>query len=68
MQTAFRVPTRLAIAVITVSALVIVGAPATATRTKAAAKESFKQTNLVSDQPGVALITDANLEIRGASA
>ena len=29
--------------------------------TKAAAKEFFHQTNLVSDQPGVALITDPNL-------
>ena len=61
MQTAFRVPTRLAIALITVSALVIVGAPSTATRTSAATREAFHQTNLVSDQPGVALITDPNL-------
>jgi uncharacterized protein (TIGR03118 family) len=61
VQTSFRVSTRLAVALITFSALVIVGLPASATRTKAAAKESFKQTNLVSDQPGVALITDPNL-------
>jgi len=61
VQTAFRVPTRLAIALITLSALVIVGAPSTANRTRAATQESFHQTNLVSDQPGVALITDPNL-------
>jgi uncharacterized protein (TIGR03118 family) len=61
VQTSVRVSTRLAVALITVSALVIIGAPSTATRTKAAARESFQQTNLVSDQPGVALITDSNL-------
>jgi uncharacterized protein (TIGR03118 family) len=61
VHTAFRVPTRLAIAFITVSALVIVGPPSTATRTRAATRDSFHQTNLVSDQPGVALITDPNL-------
>lgn len=61
MQIYFRLPTRLAVALITVIALVIVGAASTGTTTRAAEKEFFHQTNLVSDQPGVALIQDPNL-------
>ena len=57
------VPNRLAVAVISVVALIVIGLPSSpSTRvTKAAAKEFFHQTNLVSDQPGVALILDPNL-------
>jgi uncharacterized protein (TIGR03118 family) len=62
MNVPFRVPNRIAAAVLTVLALVT-GLPSSpSTRvTKAAVKEFFHQTNLVSDQPGVALITDPNL-------
>jgi uncharacterized protein (TIGR03118 family) len=57
-----RVPNRVAIAVMTAAALVVIVLPSTATRTpRAAAKEFFHQTNLVSDLPGVALIQDPNL-------
>jgi len=46
----------------TVAALVVIVLPSTATRTpRAAAKEFFHQTNLVSDQPGLALILDPDL-------
>jgi uncharacterized protein (TIGR03118 family) len=57
------VPNRVAVAVIAVVALIVIGLPSSpSTRvTKAAAKEFFHQTNLVSDQPGVALILDPNL-------
>jgi uncharacterized protein (TIGR03118 family) len=57
-----RVPNRFAVAVMTVCALVVIVLPSTATRTpRAASKEFFHQTNLVSDQSGVALILDPNL-------
>jgi len=60
MHVPLRVSTQVAVAVLTV---VVIGLPSSrSTRvTKAAAKEFFHQTNLVSDQPGVALITDPNL-------
>jgi uncharacterized protein (TIGR03118 family) len=61
VQAYLRLPTRLAVALITVITLVIVGAASTGTTTRAAEKEFFHQTNLVSDQPGVALIQDPNL-------
>jgi uncharacterized protein (TIGR03118 family) len=61
VQAYLRLPTRLAVALITVITLVIVGAASTGTTTRAAAKEFFHQTNLVSDQAGVALIQDPNL-------
>jgi uncharacterized protein (TIGR03118 family) len=49
--------------VLTVVALIVIGLPSSlSTRvTQAATKEFFHQTNLVSDQPGVALIFDPNL-------
>jgi len=63
MNVPFRVPNRIAAAVLTVLALVVTSLPSSpSTRvTKAATKEFFDQTNLVSDQPGVALITDPDL-------
>jgi hypothetical protein len=63
MNVPFRVPNRIAAAVLTVLALVVTSLPSSpSTRvTKAATKKFFDQTNLVSDQPGVALITDPNL-------
>ena len=63
MNTRVSVPNRVAVAVIAVVALIVIGLPSSpSTRvTKAAAKEFFHQTNLVSDQSGVALILDPNL-------
>jgi uncharacterized protein (TIGR03118 family) len=63
MSVRVSVPNRVAVAVIAVVALIVIGLPSSpSTRvTKAAAKEFFHQTNLVSDQPGVALILDPNL-------
>jgi uncharacterized protein (TIGR03118 family) len=58
----FRVPTRIAVAILAAAALVVIALPLTTTRNpRAAAREFFHQTNLVSDQPGVALIQDSNL-------
>jgi uncharacterized protein (TIGR03118 family) len=57
-----RVPNRIAVAVLAAAALVVIVLPSTATRNaRAAEKEFFHQTNLVSDQPGVALILDPDL-------
>jgi uncharacterized protein (TIGR03118 family) len=61
VQTYVRLPNRFAVAVITLIALVIVGPASTGTKTRAAEKEFFHQTNLVSDQPGVAPILDPDL-------
>src|SRR5258706_9860283 len=63
MNVRFSVPLRVAVAIIAVVALIAIGLPSSpSTRvTKAAEREFFHQTNLVSDQPGVALIFDPNL-------
>src|SRR5204863_4366281 len=56
------IPNRIAVAIVTAAALVVIALPSPAARTpRAAAKEFFRQTNLVSDQAGVALIHDPNL-------
>ena len=60
MHVPLRVSTQVAVAVLTVVVIGLPSSPSTRV-TKAAAKEFFHQTNLVSDQPGVALITDPNL-------
>lgn len=63
MNVRVRVPIRVAVAIVAAAALVVMVLPSTATRTpRAAEKEFFHQTNLVSDQPGVALIQDPNLQ------
>ncbi len=57
------VPHRISAASVAVAALVALGLPASSSThaVKAAARDIFHQTNLVSDQPGVAQILDPNL-------
>jgi len=62
VQIHVRVPTRLVVLLLIVSTLILVGQPSATTRANAATKELFHQTNLVSDQAGVALITDPDLK------
>lgn len=61
MNTRLRVPDGTAIALILIALLVVVLPSRAARSAKAAEPAFFHQTNLVSDQPGVALIQDPNL-------
>src|SRR5262245_33460225 len=61
MNTRLRVPDGPAIALILVALLAVVLPSNAARSAKAAEQTFFHQTNLVSDQPGVALIQDPNL-------
>jgi len=61
VHTFIRVSHRIAAVLIVIAAVFLLGFPSAATRTNAATKEFFHQTNLVSDQPGIALILDPNL-------